>query len=180
MLRSLLIKICHGEERFKIPLSGMKNADLWIECEYVGVASSCCPAAVALLTKTRKRNVKSISSVREGALWRFAIIVPQNGTIKVVSRPGNNPGGAKQNFLHHIWFIRWTKKIKFPTLVRPGYDFDWCYSTSQWLETSCSAFCSTRDTVCSSSEKFNFAKWQKVWKHEMHLMGRPLISHPAW
>ena len=47
--------------------------------------------AVALLTKTRKRNA------RGGIVSCFNIIVPQqNGTIKVVSRrPGNISGGKE-------------------------------------------------------------------------------------
>ena len=47
------------------------------------------PVAVALLTKTRKRNVEGALC---GARFAINIIVSQNGTIKVVSRPRNNQG----------------------------------------------------------------------------------------
>ena len=142
------------------------------------------PVAVALLTKTRKRNVEA-SAVRtvEGhcvALVCHHCVAERNYKSGVASRKQSRRNGAE---LFQPWILKVLSNRearKCPTLVLPKLDFVRSYSTSWWIETSCSAFCSTRDTVCSALEKFNFAKWQKVWKHEMHLMGLPSTSGPQF
>ena len=149
----------------------MKNADLWIECEY-GVASCVAPVAVALLTKTRKRNVRASRAVwEEGALCgaRFAIniIVSQNGTIKVVSRPRNNQGWMEWNFFRR--YVSHSFKLRNEKISHlPPPRIRLCSLLQHIVmdrETSCSAFCSTRDAVCSAVEKFNFANWQTFREH---------------